>query len=353
MPAWLIAALLVASPAAVDDLVDVQWSGSGECRDEATLRSRVQGHLDPQSQLTPVSTRLHTDGHAPNITAELTITSEAGESSRVLEAASCEELLDAVALVVAMTLDPTLDLSRVDDGSEATPDDGPIADPDPDVAPPEPETPPPSEPDTSLPSPTQEVPPEVAPTPKTLPETTRPPEDERPTRPRAPVVGAIGEVAAGVSGGRIPSPSAILGIAGGITIGPWRILATHRYELPRTRALDEGSIVLWSWGLGLRGCYGARRGRFDIAGCAVFDAGQVRGRGDGLPTKASAGRPWIGIGPRVELQVGLAGRWSAFAAIEGHGHVLQPRFHVEGIGEVFRTRTIGGSATLGVAVGLW
>lgn len=335
MHAWLLAGLL-AAPTAVDERVDVRWEGTGACRDETTLRDRVQRYLYPDSELAKISAVLRTVGDPPTIDAELTITSDTGESSRALHASSCEELVDAVAVVVAMTLDPTLDLSAVTEPEE-----------------PEPEAPEPKEPDATLPEPTRGEPDAPSPEPTPAPPPPDPAPQDPPRSQRRLEIAGVGELAGGVSGGRIPAPSARLGVAGGIRIGPWRILATHRYELPRARAVEDGEIVLWSWALGLRGCYGLRRGRFDIAGCVVFDAGQVRGAGNGLPTTARAARPWIGIGPRVALHVGLAGRWSAFAAFEGHAHALRPRFHIDGLGEVFETRTIGGSATAGVAIGLW
>lgn len=273
------------------------------------------------------------EGSPPRARIELDF--EGQREIREVEGPDCNALVDAAALMIAITLDPLH------------------------VPPPEPV--PPSE---SMPQPPE---PE-------LPEPERPPEPELefdaepPTRVDAPVVSEtsptptappvrmwLGLVAGGELGA-IPRGTGGIRPSIHVTRGRFEAQVTGDYWIRRrTRAQPTGEGVAVELGVAaLRGCGRIRRRRLTIPLCGGVEAGAMRGAGFGLRNVRSDIQPWVAglasaggrfrVSPRISLSV-LA---------ELFVSVVRPRFDAQAGDELLvlhEPSPVGGRLLLGVVFG--
>jgi hypothetical protein len=195
---------------------------------------------------------------------------------RVLVGVDCEEVSDAVALVVAVHLDPVRTASEVR-ARQVT--EGPpmlANEPRPDPAP----SPPPIEFDPSV----------------DLPETAF---AARRSGERPPVragLAIIGGAAYGPTNAAYGDLGATLAVFG----GRWRAELAGAWSLPRELRGSGGNGGRFDgWRLAARGCFVPRVGareRLELPLCPGFELGQVRGRGlPDLPVVLDASFPWIAL----------------------------------------------------------
>ncbi|MEM6991809.1 MAG: hypothetical protein AAF721_14980 [Myxococcota bacterium] len=317
--------------------ITLEVTSAKQCADEAALRSQIDRYLAGSgADDEPVTASLHTNVEETGIRATLQITTATGHSSRELAAANCNELVDAVAVVVAMAVDPLLALPDTSDPAAPEPEPEPAPEPEPEPIPepePEPEPDPEPEPEPVRPVP---LPAEPAPPPK-------------PSRPRRQGTRFVASASGGAAGGLLPGASGLLEGVAGVQWRSLRVAAAGHYQFRRTRGVDNrGSVAIAAWGLGAHACFVPTLGRIELAGCGVFEAGQAIGTGQDLPTTASASRPWIGLGARAALDVRIT-RWLYIElAVQGLAHPLIPTFNVAGVGEVHTARAVGGRAIGGL-----
>ncbi len=248
---------------------------------------------------------------------------------RALEAQDCAVLSRAIAVVVAVGLDPVMVASRTQ------PEVEPVATPVPLPA-------------TSEPSPPR---PEAT----VAPVATRTPDADVAAASTEPALEAGVRLGLGVGGLVLPGAGVGLGVA------PWLGSArVHgrlalQYWVPRTRALpafDDAGATIQLAAVGARVCGNLERGRWRFPLCGGADVGAMvgRGSGPGLAVARRATAAWVAIvvQPGVELAVGpRVGLWAAF---EGAISVLRPQFHLEGGGTLHHAGRFGPRALFGIVI---
>lgn len=315
--------------------VELHWEGGTACPDDAHARRRLADEVAraETSRDEHVVARVHVAESEDGIEATLDLATTAGQSQRVLSARRCEEIADAVGLIVATTLDPFLDLrtSRASRGAVRVPlaAGPPSAASVEEVEP----LPPDSAPDPVAPS--LEV--------RAKPE---PPPVERSTA-------SFGSFGTGVTGGLLPRAGPHLELVLGVK---WRWLRgalLGHYAFARRHALpsvEDASIVLHAWSLGLIGCGVMARNRVELPLCTGIEGGRIggEGRGSGLAFASSAARPWLGVVARTGVHVGITPHVWLALDVHGDGIVWRPAFHVEGAGSAHVVPRVAGRAILGI-----
>lgn len=320
---------------------ELRWEAPAGCPDEAQLRERLDGMLaraSPERRDAP-QLRAHArvqETSPGRFTLALEITTRDGVSARAIEAASCVELADATALLIAMMIDPA---AAID-------------------AEPPPLPPPPPPPPTDVPEETEPSPPPTTEAPPTehAPEEAAPhPPPERPPATRAAIGADLALGGAGLPG---------FGAGFGLSVA---VLRTHlrgelfgRTHLPRTRALpgleEGGAAVRYQLaGGGVRGCGVGRvgaRARVELFGCLGVELGAMRGEGIDLPVSASRTLLWAAALVTPGLAVALAPRLALVARADLGVALARPRFAVLNYGDVYRAPPLSYVVSLGLELRL-
>lgn len=260
--------------------IEIEWNAPPECPAPAELRANVVQLLGGELTREPVRAHATVVHEGQGYAAELVLAVGEQRSERRLEARGCAALADAVAVVVAVTVDPVQALAA--DEQVAVPEPEPIAEP---IA-------------------AQTVAPiDVPMIPSAPVSTTAAP----PKRVRAP--GVHVRVFGGVDYGATPKTTGAIGGAIGLRGRWWRAEIDGSFAFARTAALPGMSEItarLSRWSIGARGCGVPTRGRVEVPLCAGIEAGQIVGRGTGATrAKDSAARPWIAavVGPALAIAV--------------------------------------------------
>ncbi len=281
---------------------------------------------------------------------ELDVDGPYGAGHRTLRAGSCAELADAAALVIAIAINPELDLAA---GG---------ADPEPEVPKPEvPDLPERSaQPALQVPEPPDEGPGEVTGEETgTLPEisTQRQPPNQQPTSEppevaNDPIFG-FARTGGGVGFGFLPSPAATLGATIGVGQTYWRAALGIDGWFPRetvsaTNPAVGGSFSLWA--VRLSGCGTPRLRRVVFPLCIGVNLGAMRGTGEGsLAVSQTASAIWsAGLG-----SAGLMWNFNRFGLwLDGSVAIgfVRPAFHTDQTPEVYRAGRIGGQLRGGLEI---
>jgi len=190
--------------------------------------------------------------------------SKSASGHRTLEAATCQGLANATALIVALMIDPDAVAARSAQVPVAAP---PMAPP---------------------------APPAVIPAPS-------------PKEPSATTVRTLSVLAgAAVAGnaGVLPSPDAGASVSVGVVRPRWRLEARAAYgprRVPSDPLSDPpGAYGRFSFLAGtLAGCWTFTRPSFEVGPCANLELGAVQGQGIGATQTASKISPWFGLGAGV------------------------------------------------------
>jgi hypothetical protein len=336
--------VLVAAAPGPEPAVDLQWDGTAACPDAGLARERLEAYLaqsEGAASSEAVIARVVVSETEAGLEASLELSTAWGESRRTLRADRCEDIADAVALVVATTIDPLLGIRDPHDG-------GPAIEPEPEPLP-EPEPEPLPDPDP--------LPPVDTPPPEADREASDRTPDPPPKRPaaRSPIT-LLGAFGAGVGAGLRLHAGAVLDASMGVQWRRLRVLALGWYGFSGSRPVEgtpEGTIALRSWGAGLLACGVPGFGRFELPTCAGIEAGALHGESDGLAQPDSTWRPWLGVAARVGLHLRITPRVALALDVHGTGVVLRPTFHVEDQAEaesVYQAPPVAGRALLGVQV---
>ena len=280
--------------------VTLRWNAPPSCPSGEVVRSRVLQLVGPHVTLEASASVTEAQG-----TYRAALKVRAGESvgERTVDAASCEALADAVAVVVAMA-----------GTTMASP---PIAPP----APPVEVAPPP----VPLPFPS----PALVPAPPLKEEA---PLASKPTTPTRPHV-RIG-VEGSVDLGTLPSATegvrlSVMGLPrSDVALGVAAELWANRSGSPASLPTQGADFSLLS--VDALGCYGAfHRRAFELSGCGIVELDRLSAQGTG-PKPQDPTAWWIGLG------LGLRGRWElthAFALtadIDGIVPTAQQQFSIAG-----------------------
>jgi hypothetical protein len=329
--------------------VHVSWQAPPECPSSSELVQMVEGFLGqpldatrPQSlELSAVVRTLADGAHS----AALTLATATGASERTLQHDDCRKLTEATALVMALTIDPSLVEAAAQARESAAPSTPPV------------ETPPASE-EADPPS---TAPPVVdAPSPASM---AAKPNDSAPARSRGSQEASAPQFWAGLNGvtgaGTVPGFALA---AGGQLAVDWprlRIAVAPRYWLPReapVRNVPAAAVSIQLTSVGLRGCPLARVGGFTLAPCAGFDLGDMRGEGAGEAVAPTGTRHALWSAAAVGLEVAYAqSTVRPVVGVEGAYTLERPRFGVVRDGaqlEVFRPDRWVGQAYVGLAARL-
>lgn len=299
--AWGLLALL-AAPVEVQHAHDepptlaLQWSALAPCptREQLLARIGAQGLATTLGGWVPevherarLGVRIDVVPAGAVWRAELELIDADGRAQRSFEASSCDALAEAVALIVAVTLDPVA-VTQALAGREAalvapTPTPAPKPAPEPNPTP-RSDVAPPSDADGGI---------------------TLVLDDDQP--PAAPLRLRVGlSLHGGASYGPTTNAFGLVGGRAALRGEAWRVELGARWITPRRRLEDSGiSARVDAWMLELRGCGVPSPGPIELPICVGFEAGAVRGRGlDPLPDPTSASFAWLA----PSLSVGL--RWA-------------------------------------------
>lgn len=337
----LLLALLVGSPEHDRDVPDpasfgvqVDWRAPAECPDAATFLRQLSGtvgrplHFDPQATASLHANVVHDVGTAPVVyRLELTTAVEDQIEIRSLEAAECDDLIEASALVAALTLEP---FARPESGRVPEPQPTSVEIPDARPATPVPQ----SE------SATKRVESRAAhqhPTPPSR-------------RPTPPNIGAA-FVDAGLGIGTTTTIAG--GLIGGLgwQRGRARIEVSARHWFARRTRSSPGS-QLFATAAGLHGCFVPQTAHFEFPLCGGVSAGALTARGTGTavaPQRQTV--PWLAILTRA----GVAWPVTPWLALRGGAELAavpsRAVFHVKsanGDRRVYAAPPVNARLTLGV-----
>lgn len=302
----VVAALALPEPA-----VELDWDTSAP---SACNAQAFQGQLDRLLQgsatdrNTPLEVRVRLDAQEDGAWRLAVWTNDEEDSLREFESATCESVVEAAALVVAMELDPQLF------GAEEPPEEV--------ATEPAPEPPPPAEQAAHEPPP--------------------------PARQRAGLEGHIG-----VSGGAfalgLPEVAGAFGARLSLGRGRWRVEAGGRYRLPTEyRASDGGGSFQYATARVGACAVVVDRPRVAVSVCPAVELGQVYARGIGLDRAVSSRRPWLAarFAPAVEFPV-LDG-WSVGLRADLGVPLMRERYTVDGNSTAYKV----GAVELGGVVDL-
>jgi hypothetical protein len=315
-------ALLLGPPATSTTGV-IEWTAPADCPDDAALESRIAGYADALDGAS--TTRATVRAVAAGFEVELVSIIDGEPQRRTLAAPSCEVLADAVAVVVALAIDPASEpepnASEVEPAaSEAEP-----------------------EPSGAVVLPGAEPPPNG-----TRGVGAAPPVAAVPDRP-AWDVGL--RVEGGYGSGVAPIGSGVFGLA--FIVGRHRgsIEAIGRLWAPRR--FDEpngtyGARVVMGTGA-ILGCLRARSGlRVEFPLCLGLEAGALSAAPRGLANAQTQRYPWGGAVARLGMRLRLRERVGFVLALEGGAPFVRNALDVGGADRLWTTRTASGRVFAGV-----
>ena len=297
----------------------LQWSAPPECPTQVDVEARVRALVGPDAHVAGrVTAQIVRTG--ARFEATVSLQTQAGATTRTVGAEDCIAVADAVALVIAVGLDP-LAVSSVVRDAEA-----------PSIAPP-PATP--REPDA--------MPPREA----VAPRVREPALVPRRARPELGLHGfAQGAAAVGV----LPEPGVALGGGLALRIGAARLELSGSHQIGRRYAhpavRESGALVGASVGR-VAACWTPTAGRFIFPLCAGAEVGLMAARGRGVAPTRTARTIWATAVPHVRALWFPVWRFGFGPVVEVPVAITRPHFTIDGVdGDIVR------AGPLGVRVGL-
>jgi len=312
-------AVLVVAWAAIEPAVplppiparwELAWVAPPTCPDAAVIREQVAA-LVPQlgegDGVLYVDAKVEPRGDAFVLTLRTAFLERHDE--REVRARACGELAEAVALVVAISLDPSLAAS-----SPAVPEPEPTPTP----------TPTPTPADPLGPPSTLATPLELPTTSEVSLRTEAPPQRRKPRPPNAWML----RLAPKLEVGTLPAFGGGLELAAGVLWRWWRLELHGSHSWPRRAPGPGESAGRFQLGaVGVRGCGRPRAGRVELPVCVGLDGGALRVDSEGLAPAKTLHAPWLA----PSLGVGLAAggtRVGFWALAEGSATAVWSRIRV-------------------------
>lgn len=349
----LAVTLLRAAPDGAVPRVELHWEGRG-CDESDRAARRIAELLPPEENAPRGLARVRLQPEEPSqswhATIEIEIEASGTTITRTLRGGPCPSLADAIALVVAVTIDPLGASTRVDARASTTKPEATEAPPSAVRRPePMPELTPAEEPADAAPldlDPTASV---AGPPLPREDMTLR-------SRPRSALPIAVSIIAEG--GGALGLLPRIGGRVGGtfaLELGAARISITGlhvvRRRVAHPDAPDAGADVALS-GARLSGGWSFRTGRFTLPLCAGIEAGAFTADGFGLDQTTTARAAWVAIVPSLQPTV-WATRWLGLGVhVEAPISLLRPRFGIDDFAGTDLVRIGSVGARFGLSVEL-
>jgi hypothetical protein len=308
----LFAVFLAAPGSGTPPSAAVQWDAPAACPDDAAVEGRIAALVGDAVVVTPATARV--EQHGDRFEVELVTWIDGGSQRRVLAASSCDALADAVAVVIAVALDPVV----------------------------------------SAQAPAIVAVSEVAAIERTPPPLRTRAREEAPTQlvQRSPLqLGLV--IAGGYGSGIAPHGNALTHL--GLAIGrrAWAIELDARLWLPRTFGRNDpngGARVLLGT-FGALACGKGVFGRVELPVCAGLEVGGLRARGLNLDQPATRSYQWLAPRARVGLRVALGRGVGLVLVGEGAVPLFKAQLQVRRSGQT-ETRWETQRASLRVMLGL-
>jgi hypothetical protein len=317
VPGLLAALTLGSAPAGPTEAIELRWQAPAGCPAGAQAQDLV-GRLvsGPDASVRAVVT---IDAMAEGFEGTLELQTNANRVTRRLQADDCMVLTRAMAVVIAVGLDPMAVVGATQTAMPEPESMGsqPLAR-ETELARGQPVTPGPSA--------------RVAASELDSRRTIRP---EPRRRGKHGGLEAGARLGAGVGGLLFPAAGVGLSLAPFVGTTRFHARAVVQYWAPQRIAFDperdaSGELQLVSGGL--RACPQLEWTRLRVPLCAGVDAGAMIGRGTGrdLAIPRSAREPWVGAVLEPGLTVRVTSRVSLWLALEGVVSLYRPRFAIEG-----------------------
>jgi hypothetical protein len=322
-----VVAMLVGAPSGDPPRVELSWQGNA-CDESDRVRARIDELLVPGDAGPTGRARVQIlpDGSADaQWIATVEIDTADTTTIRTLRGGPCSSLADAIALVVAVTVDPLGASTRVDARTQVGPDpeiDAPVGT----IPQPDPEDTGPAAPDPT---------PEAASTEtrdggRVLRDGSR--SATRPRTPARPPLSASVIAEGGGALGLLPRIGGRLGGTFALGIGSARIALTGLHAFSRRVAHPEddgtGADVALS-AARVSGGWSFRAGRFTFPLCAGIEAGAFTAAGFGLRDTTTARAAWVAVVPAAQPTL-WATRWLGIGLhVEAPISILRPRFGID------------------------
>lgn len=291
--------------------LDLSYEAGALCASEEALVAEVQKRVPHSARVrggpSDVSARVRFERGDGQLRASVTLTSLDGSAEREVRGADCDEVTRALALIVALALDP--------DASA----DAPAA-------------PPPAEPARPAPPP--------------------PPLAARP-RPADSAVWLGAGATVGLTGGVAPAltPYAGLFVEAGLR-GSSPSLRLSALRARATTQTDAGSAELDWLALRSSACPVGLGSRLFARACVTFDAGRLRGRGYATLEPRSESSTWYGPGVALGLGARLFGPLSLGADLGVVAPLTRDRFYFGPDVTAHRIPALAGYFGLGLGLGI-
>ena len=317
---------------------ELLWEAPSECPDRARVRTAIEHYLGRPVDAS-ASEPLRVDALVERATGQgwrltLEIETASGRRTRSIDGQTCEQLADTTALIVVITIDPTvgeqLGALEAGAGTETMPAD---------------DTSPQREPTWRTPS--RESPPtenqraaqDSAPAPVVRPPSTR-------ERPR----GSL-QLGMGAGAGVLPGLSPNLRLATGLLWKWSRLDATGEFWFDKSRGLENrpdagGEFRLWS--LGLRACGVPSVSRVEFPLCGGVEVGAMTGVGTGISDPQTERLAWVVASGEAMVVYAPLRRIALWLGARLRIPLARPSFAIEGLGTVHAAAPVGVDAALGV-----
>ena len=340
--------------ARADAALTLTWSAPAECPQEPAVRAELRRLLGDDARAgagVQVEARL-----APRAGGRFGLTllvrSEGGVASRTLEGVSCDALMQATALIVALGIDPEGVLART---AEPAPPDAVTTDA---VT-------------------TDAVTTDAATTDAATTDAATQPPSAEPLRRAAPTSGeAAALLSAPERGARVgaesglrlrgralvhllgealavPGVSAGLSFGGGLRVGRIDVTLEGLWASRRSVAvptLPGASADFALLAARLRGCVALTGGLVEVAPCLGFELGSLRGESRGVSAPASGSTLWAAPLAGLEVRVALHALLALTARLDLAVPLRRPGFSVVGVGTVAEAGLVSVRGELGASL---
>lgn len=302
--------------------IELEWSAPPECPDAIAVEREVVRLLGdaPPGETTHVRGSIVRDGGGLRL--ELWTARAGVEGTRTIEGGSCEALVEAGALVIAIAIDPEVML-------RVAPDEADASESDPDA----------SESDASRTiddavasgATDSRVEPHTDAITASTSVGAAPSASSRHTNATesVPIARFIAQAHATLGVGPLPSPSPGGSIAIGARIAMVEVWAGAAF-------LAEQSTTNGSFGLAygrLRGCVALQLDRvLELAPCVAFDAGALWGRGRQIAGARSGTSEWIALTPALDARIWFSDVLGVSISAELAIPILARRFVIDRVG---------------------
>jgi hypothetical protein len=302
-----------------DEAFMLSWQAPPDCPSPDAMRAEVARLLGGEIRL-PAGRDFRASALvAHEQTWSVSIETElAGRSGRrSIEAASCQDLADATALILALTIDPDVVATR-----PARPNPPPLPPPPP---PPLPPPPPP-------------VPTAVQPAPQK-----QPPSND-----------FLLGLQAQASQGTLPSVDIGLGGSVGVVGRRYRVELRGAYGLRRDQIANAATLP-GAYGkfnflaATLAGCFNLGGQALAFGSCANAEVGLVSAQGFGVSQSFPTSKPWLAIGAGGYAAISLGPRWSVPLHLDILAPLLRPEFVFKNVpSRVFQAPVVGVRVSAGI-----